>query len=912
MPALGLMAAGLAATAAVADTGSHYQPSAKDSYINFVPPAVQDDTSTIDERVNSKSRRSSVTLATRIDHKFASGNPVAARELAKREQQALRTGQNPFDFIYKKAKTTKTAKLLTILVEFNDQANDDFSGWRHPKTIDDVNDCVTEPPGTKLSGPSYNTIPDPAKATGGGKDNNTMWVPDFNAAHYTNMLYTSKGITTRVRPDLTDPRDGRKGIDISGSTLKNMYEELSKGAYSITGETVGWLKVPHSEAWYGAGRCGTFPQEMVGHPDNPRGYAQLPVDVVNTLAAQNPSFPWADYDKEDVSDADGDGNFDEPDGVIDHLVLVHAGMGKSRGGGAQGTFAIWAHSAAVTGGYTVPGTSLKISNYIVQPEDAGLGVFAHEFGHDLGLPDLYDTSGTGESDVEFWDLMSSGSHSGPIFQSLPTHMGLWDKWVLGWADPKTVDPGDAAKLVTIGQTSRTPKGTADGLRINLPPKRVVLSTPHSGTGLWWANSDQTWADTKLIRTLDVPAGTDEKLRWWSDWSIEQDWDFGFLEVSTDGGTTWAEQKVVKEDGTPVTTADDYADPNKRLKEVGDKKYGITGESGGWQYVYADLTPFAGTTIQVRLRYVTDSGTNGRGWFSDDFSLTNGDTTVWSDDVEGGAGGWTASTGTFTDTAGAGFVIHSGQLQAEQYYLAEWRNFDGFDRGLRYAYDTTYSRDGAWKVERVQYNAPGLLLWYRDAARTTNNVADSTLDLPSAGPKGQLLIVDSHFDPLRRTGEAATKDASTLKNLSSRPQSSNATFNFAGAYPFKECIEGEPFTEFCTNFGAQPAVKTFTDAKGWYPGMESRDGELFYRLRDASAVVPSRDGQPYTTRVVNPDGSPAKNLYGTDIGTILGTGNPGDEGKQLGVQLKLISPLPGNIGVIVHVTPAKDVRAEVKK
>ena len=78
----------------------------------------------------------------------------------------------------------------------------------------------------------------------------------------------------------------------------------------------------------------------------------------------------------------------------------------------------------------------------MQPEDSGVGVFAHEYGHDLGLPDLYDTSGAGNSDVDFWDLMSSGSHSGPIFQSMPTHMGLWDKWVLGWADPVVVNPGD--------------------------------------------------------------------------------------------------------------------------------------------------------------------------------------------------------------------------------------------------------------------------------------------------------------------------------------------------------------------------------------------------------------------------------------------------------------------------------------
>ncbi len=904
MPALGLAAAGLA-TAGAATPQANYQPSAKDHYINYAPPRVQSDVTDTPEEVPSKGAKRTAALAKEIDHKFSSGNPVAARELVKNEKRAIRTGQNPFDFIYKKSKTTKTAKLLTLLVEFNDQANDDFSGWTHPKTIDDVDDCVTEPAGTKLNGPLHNTIPNPADAAGGGKDNNSMWVSDFNNAHYNKMLYSSEGITTRVRPDLTDPRDGKKGIDISGSTMKNMYEELSKGAYTVSGEAVGWIKVPHSEAWYGAGKCGAAMQDMSGHPDNPRGAAQLPVDAVNALAAANPSFPWADYDKEDVSDADGDGNYDEPDGVIDHLVLIHAGEDKSGGGGAEGTFAIWAHSSDVTGGYTVPGTSVKISNYIVQPEDSGVGVFAHEYGHDLGLPDLYDATGGGDSDVDFWDLMSSGSHSGPIFQSLPTHMGLWDKWVLGWANPKTLNPGDGTKVVTVGQSSRTPKGTEDGVRINLPDKHIVMTTPHSGSNVWWSSSDQNWADSKLTRAVAVPAGADKKFWWWTDYSIESEWDYGFFEVSTDGGATWSEQKVYKEDGTLASTDDGDPDPNGRLRDYGNKKYGITGESGGWTHLYADLTPFAGTSVQVRLRYATDAAAVNTGWFLDDFSLTDGGTSVWSDDVEGGANGWTATTGTFTDSTGAGWVTHTGQVQSAQYYLAEWRNFDGFDKGLQFAYDTTWQRDGAWKVEKIKYNAPGLLVWYRDTSRAMNNVADSTFDLPSVGPKGQLLIVDSHFDPLRRTGEAATKDASTLKNLPSRPQSSNAAFNFVGTYPFKECIEGEAFTEYCTSFAKQAAVKTFTDAKGWYPGFEIRGSQLYYRHRDGSSVVPSKDNQQYTTRVVNPDGTPATSLYGTDIGgAILGTGNPGDENKQLGVQIKLLTPLPLNLGAIVQVTAPK--------
>jgi immune inhibitor A len=913
VPAIGLTALGLTAQAAFAapgaadDTPAHYQPSLHDTYINYAPPKVQDDTTDGGEKLPGPSLRSArPATAEQIDHKFAEGNPVAARRLVHNEREAIRTGQNPFDFIFKKTKVAKEAKLLTLLVEFNDSANDDFSGFSHPKTIDDVDDCVTEPAGTKINGPLHNTIPDPALAAGGGKDNNSMWVPDFSTDHYNKMLYSTRGITTRVRMDLRDPRDHRKGIDISGSTMKNMYEEMSKGAYTVTGAAIGWLKVPHSEAWYGAGKCGTYPQDMAGHPDNPRGPAQLGIDAVNVLAQQNPDFPWADYDKEDVADADGDGNYDEPDGVIDHLVLIHAGEDKSGGGGAQGSFAIWAHSSTIPGGYTVPGTSVKISNYIVQPENAGVGVFAHEYGHDLGLPDLYDSTNGGDTDVEFWDLMSTGSHSGPIFQSMPVEMGLWDKWVLGWADPKVINPGDRTQNVIVGQSSRTPKHTADGVRVNLPDKRVVMATPHSGGEMWWSGNDQGWADSRLTRTLDVPAGgTDAKFWLWDNYIIESDWDFGFVEVSTDGGATWAEQKVYAEDGTLVSTDDGYPDPNGRMSDFGGKKYGLTGNTGGWRHDYVDLAPYAGKTVQIRLRYATDEAFQERGWFSDDFALTSGGATVWSDDVESGDNGWTGTTGTFADTTGTGWTQHNGVVQSAQYYLAEWRNLDGFDKGLKYTYDSTYLHDGAWKVEKVPYNAPGLLIWLRDASYAANNASANLWATPSLGSKGQLLLVDSHYEPLRRTGTAAEKDPSALKNIPSRPQASNAAFGFRPTYGFKECLEaqGEPFSEYCTSFRPQRPVRSFTDATTWYPGLEVRDDGLYYRERDASVTMPSKDDQPYSVRVVKPDGSPATDLYGQTVnGFTLGTGNPGDEGKQLGVKINLLAPLPGNLGVIVRVTP----------
>ena len=79
----------------------------------------------------------------------------------------------------------------------------------------------------------------------------------------------------------------------------------------------------------------------------------------------------------------------------------------------------------------------------MQPENGGLGVFAHEYGHDLGLPDLYDTSGnTGgaENSTGFWTLMSSGANIGDGspdgIGDAPTDLGAWERFQLGWLEPQ--------------------------------------------------------------------------------------------------------------------------------------------------------------------------------------------------------------------------------------------------------------------------------------------------------------------------------------------------------------------------------------------------------------------------------------------------------------------------------------------
>ena len=143
------------------------------------------------------------------------------------------------------------------------------------------------------------------------------------------------------------------------------------------------------------------------------------------------------FDVQDRYDFDEDGDFFEPDGYIDHFQIVHAGGDEADGDPIYGADAIWSHRGNVGihglgdgpgpaiggvqvgeggpsdgGAVQIPNnpTGIWVSDYTIQPENGGLSVFSHEFGHDLGLPDLYDTSGNSggaSNSVEQWSLMAS-------------------------------------------------------------------------------------------------------------------------------------------------------------------------------------------------------------------------------------------------------------------------------------------------------------------------------------------------------------------------------------------------------------------------------------------------------------------------------------------------------------------------
>ena len=120
--------------------------------------------------------------------------------------------------------------------------------------------------------------------------------------------------------------------------MRNFYLEQSSGRYTVNGTVENYVTVPYNEARYGTNLCGDIVCSTVWAFVNDEADAF----AAGKTPAQLNAY-LAQFDKWDRYDADGDGNFNEPDGYIDHFQAVHAGEGEETGGGAQGEDAIWSH-----------------------------------------------------------------------------------------------------------------------------------------------------------------------------------------------------------------------------------------------------------------------------------------------------------------------------------------------------------------------------------------------------------------------------------------------------------------------------------------------------------------------------------------------------------------------------------------
>lgn len=584
-------------------------------------------------------------------------------------------------------------------------------------------------------GPTHGQIAPPAYG-----DNATFYPGDVTPAHYQNMLFGSSF-------NIYGPGHNYRGT--STDTMRNYYLQMSKGTYLVGGTTTVWVRLPYPESYYG--RNAANGDDLTGP------VWRFARDAVAALAKKYPTFNWSKFDTKNPYGLAGS-NPNVPDGVIDHLIVIHAGADESAGGGAQGPDAIWAHSWQIGGGsldkaYPIPGTDKVAYNYTTEPEDGGIGVFCHEFGHDLGLPDEYDTSYVGESPSGFWTLMDSGSWAGRAWGlgTRPTAMNSWDKAALGFVKPITLAVGQSGAYAI--QPAATGLAAKSAFKVKLPPAlhTTVLSDATGTHPEWWSgmgnNLDNTITTTAAVA---VPAGSPQ-LSFDTWYEIEQGYDYGYVEVSTDGGATWA------------TLA------NGNTSSDGGGGTGFTGVSGGggnpaWVHQTFDLSAYAGTNVLVRFEYWTDGGVAWRGWEVDNVDVAGVLTNTGTIDSA-----WTISPATGQQIWRS--VSGSATIASTRYYIGEYRNQTGFDTALANVYN--------WRtdlgVEWFKYNT-GMLLIYADNYWPDNNTGEH----PGYGAQ---MVVDSHPWPDYRfvfpsvAKSAATSTSVVLAPWRSRIQSRDAAFSY---------------------------------------------------------------------------------------------------------------------------------------
>jgi len=244
-------------------------------------------------------------------------------------------------------------------------------------------------------------------------------------------------------------------------TVSAYYHEISFGKLTIQGDVYGWYKLPYPETHYGRDCHAINDADCSGSNQS----WHIAEDAV-PLAQKNVNFKNYDY-----------------------YVFIHSGKGQETSHVKNDVWSVTYLDANIrTSSKTL--SRFNIVPELEEPPYVPNGVWVLEFGHNLGVPDLYNIANgpdNGRPILGPWELMDKGSWNGDPPGSLPAHMTAWPKIQLGFIN------GSMLALANSGTTStftvdptEVVSGNTHAIKIpfttNSNPKQYYLVEVRTKTG----------------------------------------------------------------------------------------------------------------------------------------------------------------------------------------------------------------------------------------------------------------------------------------------------------------------------------------------------------------------------------------------------------------------------------------------
>jgi M6 family metalloprotease-like protein len=327
-------------------------------------------------------------------------------------------------------------------------------------------------------------------------------------------------------------------------TMKEYFDEVSYGHLEVTGTVFDWEPLDQNEVFYTGGFANGLDTS----------YARTG-NIIKEIADR--LDPSVDFGRFDNDGPDGVPNSGDDDGFVDVLIVVHPTRGAECGGFSNH---MWSHSWRYsawpvsnlepypTDDPAAGGETIKIDDYIIGPAlscDEGMieiGVYCHELGHAIGLPDLYDYTGTSLG-IGYWGLMGAGNWSVP---DSPAHPCAWSREQLGWVAPReigweeeeiTINPievgGEVLKLVLPTERFRRREYAGPGSGYALICGYTALESANRG----WpgeAGYGNEWYES-MERDFRAQGSGDLSLRYNITYDTEPSYDFCLLLLESAGG-----------------------------------------------------------------------------------------------------------------------------------------------------------------------------------------------------------------------------------------------------------------------------------------------------------------------------------------------------------------------------------------